>query len=146
MNSNIQFFTEDISYTLKQKTELRQWIKACAEVETREAGNINIILCSDVYLYKMNVEYLNHDTFTDIITFDNTMEGEISGDLFISLERIRENAREYSRKMSDELHRVIIHGILHLCSYSDKTDEEKKKMRARENIHLSRRSDKLSNS
>lgn len=144
MNYNIQFFNEEIAYSIKQKNQLRQWISSCIEEENHKPGIINIILCSDAYLYKMNVEYLNHDTYTDIITFDNAVEDEISGDLFISLERIRENAREYSRKIADELHRVIIHGILHLCGYGDKTDEEKKEMREKENMHLSHRPDKLS--
>ncbi len=146
MNSNIQFFTEDISYSVKQKNKLREWISACIKAENHMTGDVNIILCSDSYLHEMNVEYLNHDTFTDIITFDNSIEDEISGDLFISLDRIRENAQKYSRKISEEQHRVIIHGILHLCGYDDKTDDEKYKMREKENIHLSRRPDKLSNS
>lgn len=146
MNSNIQFFNEGVSYTIRQKNELRKWLIASIEVDNHKTGNINVIFCSDEYLHKMNIEYLNHDTLTDIITFDNAMEDEISGDLFISIDRIKENATKYSRKIADELHRVIIHGILHLCGYGDKTDEEKSKMREKENIHLSRRSDKLSNS
>jgi len=143
MNEHIHFFAEKISYTVKQKNLLRQWISESIQKEGFRPANINVIFCSDTYLHKMNVEYLAHDTLTDIITFDYSMENEISGDLFISIDRIRENAKQFSKKIADELHRVIIHGVLHLCRYGDKTEKEKQKMREKENIYLSRRPDKL---
>jgi rRNA maturation RNase YbeY len=146
MMTSIQFFSEDLDYSIRQKNLLRQWISSCIKHEKQSPGNINIVFCSDEYLHKMNIDYLNHDTLTDIITFDNSQDDEISGDLFISLERVRENAKQFSKKLSDELHRVIIHGVLHLCGYGDKTKSEEAKMREMENIYLSQRADKLSNS
>jgi rRNA maturation RNase YbeY len=143
MNNQIQFFSEEISYLVKQKTLLRKWISAVIQSEGFKAGPINVIFCRDQYLHKINVEYLDHDTYTDIITFDYSTGSEISGDLFISLERIRENAKQFSIKSIDELHRVIIHGILHLCGFGDKTADEKEIMREKENIYLVRRPDKL---
>jgi rRNA maturation RNase YbeY len=115
------------------------WIEKSIEKEKRIPGDINIIICSDDYLYEMNINYLKHDTFTDIITFDYSEENSVSGDLFISIERVRENAKKFSGRVENELHRVIIHGILHLCGYDDKTDEEKGKMRQKENDYLSER-------
>lgn len=143
MNENIHFFAEETSYSVKQKKLLKQWISESIQKEGFQPADVNLILCSDPYLHKLNVEYLDHDSLTDIITFDYSAEKTISGDLFISIDRIRENAKQYSKKITDELHRVIIHGVLHLCKYGDKTDAEKEKMREKENINLSRRPDKL---
>lgn len=138
--STINFFTEDVSYTLKNKTAIRQWIKNAIKLEGFKAGEISFILCSDDYLHKINIEYLDHDTYTDIITFDNSEEeNRITGDIFISLERIQENAGKFKVPVQDELHRVIIHGILHLCGYLDKSPKDKKLMTANEDKYLSLR-------
>lgn len=146
MTSQIQFFSEEISYPVKQKTLLKKWISSAIHAEGFKSGAINVIFCNDQYLHKMNVEYLDHDTYTDIITFDYSTDTEISGDLFISIDRVRENAQQFSKKTRDELHRVMIHGILHLCGFGDKTDDEKLNMREKENIYLIRRPDKLRDS
>ena len=99
-------------------------------------GEINVVFCSDQYLLKLNQQYLNHNTFTDIITFDY-VEGEtISGDLFISVERVKENAQKASLPFANELNRVIVHGLLHLMGYNDKTDQETQEIRAKEDFYL----------
>lgn len=133
----IHFFNENISYTLKHKTKIKQWLSNTIENEGFKCGNINIILCSDEYLLKINQQFLNHDTFTDIITFDYSENNELSGDLFISFERVKENSVLYSEKLFHELLRVMVHGVLHLCGYKDKTPREEEKMREKENENLS---------
>jgi rRNA maturation RNase YbeY len=143
MTQAINFFQEETSYTVKQKTHLRKWIADAISSEGLKTGDINIILCSDDYLHKMNTEYLDHDTYTDIITFDYSEDESISGDLFISIERVKENAGLYSKRINEELHRVIIHGVLHLCGYGDKTTIEKERMTEKENINLLCRPDQL---
>lgn len=139
----ISFFNEGAGYRLKQKKLLRNWIIFSIKNESKQPGEINVILCPDEYLHKMNVEYLQHDTLTDIITFDYSEADVVSGDLFISLDRIKENAAKYAIKTADELHRVIIHGILHLCGYNDKNGQEKIEMTAKEDSYLSLRPDEL---
>ncbi len=143
MNYSINFFNEDVAYRIKNKRFIKDWIRKTILKENKIPGEINIILCSDEFLHKMNLKYLQHDELTDIITFDNSENDIISGDLHISIERVRENAAVYSKNRNDELHRVIIHGVLHLCGYKDKTDQEIEKIRAAEDLHLSRRPDEL---
>lgn len=139
MPAKINFFLEDVSFNLKGKLKIRNWIKETAIAEGAKAGDINFIFCSDAYLHQVNRQYLNHDTFTDIITFDNSEdEGIISGDIFISIDRIRENAIKFSVSEEQELQRVIIHGILHLCGYLDKKKEEKMLMTEKEDQYLRR--------
>jgi rRNA maturation RNase YbeY len=135
----ISFFLADISYQLRSRLLLRHWLLKTINKEGYQPGDINIILCSDEYLYKLNVQYLNHRTYTDIITFDSSSGKELSGELYISLDRVRDNAREQKVSVSDELHRVMIHGILHLCGYKDKTSISKKRMSEREDYYLKRR-------
>jgi len=136
----IQFFEEDISYKIKNKKSVRLWITETIAAEGRKLKELNYILCSDSYLLQINQQYLNHDTFTDIITFDNSSEeGVITGDIFISIDRIRENATKFNVPETDELHRVIIHGTLHLLGYGDKTPAKKKKMTLKEDFYLNRR-------
>jgi len=138
---SIQFFEENISYKLKNKKSVRQWIAETIQAEGFKLNHLNYIFCSDDYLLKINQQYLNHDTFTDIITFDNSSEkGVITGDIFISIERIRENARLFKNTVTDELHRVIVHGALHLLGYGDKTPAAKKKMTLKEDFYLKERS------
>ena len=137
-NSTIQYFEENIRYRFRNKRKTADWIRTSIRNEGKEPGEINIIFCSDTFLHKMNVDYLNHDTFTDIITFDMSEEKNlITGEIFISVERARENARSLGVKMIDEIRRLIIHGILHLSGYGDRTLEEKELMTRKEDYYLS---------
>jgi probable rRNA maturation factor len=138
--SSINFFEEDISFRLKNKNKVKQWIKTAIEAEGCTLKELNYIFCSDQYLLHINQQYLDHDTYTDIITFDNSdTEKTITGDIFISIERIRENAIKFNSGEINELHRVIIHGALHLLGYQDKTAENKRIMTGKENYYLDRR-------
>lgn len=137
----ISFFEEDIQFKLKNKTQVRQWINNTIIAEGYQLKELTYIFCSDAYLLQINRQYLDHDTYTDIITFDNSEEeGKITGDIFISIERIRENAQKFNVSETDELHRVIIHGVLHLLGYKDKTAVSKEKMTQKEDDYLSKRS------
>ena len=136
----ISFFEEDITYQLKHKTALRQWITQTIHAEGYKLKELSCIFCSDSYLLQINRQYLNHDTYTDIITFDNSdREKLVVGDIFISIERIRENAAKVNISEIDELHRVIIHGVLHLLGYKDKTAVTKQKMTQKEDFYLNLR-------
>jgi probable rRNA maturation factor len=136
----ITFFEEDIRYKPKNKTALRQWISEAIKAEGFRLNELNYIFCSDEYLLQINRQYLDHDTYTDIITFDNSdTEKVIAGDIFISAERIRENAAKFKVSEADELHRVIIHGALHLLGYNDKTPVTKQKMTEKEDFYLNLR-------
>ncbi len=137
---NINFFIEDIPFSLKQKIHLRKWIVNCINAEGFKLRELSFIFCSDRYLLEMNKEYLNHDTLTDIITFDNSeQEGHIVGDIFISVDRVRENAINFKVPKCDELHRVMIHGTLHLLGYPDKGKAAKAVMTQKEDFYLSAR-------
>lgn len=138
---DILFFAEDTDFVLKQKQKVREWIYATIKAEGfRRVGELSFVFCSDAYLLEINKQYLNHDTYTDIVTFDSsTEEDEISGDIFISIERIQENATKFGVAERDELHRVIAHGVLHLCGYYDKKKEDKILMTEKENFYLSTR-------
>jgi len=136
----IQFFEEDITYKLKHKPAVRQWITNTIHSEGYKLKELNYIFCSDSYLLQINQQYLDHDTYTDIITFDNSEEEKsITGDIFISIDRIRENAATFNHTETDEIHRVIIHGALHLLGYKDKTVVTKKKMTQKEDFYLNMR-------
>ena len=136
-HSTIHFFSEEIQFTLKQKGLLRDWISTTIKAENHKLRELNFIFCSDSYLLNINKQYLDHDTFTDIITFDNSdKEGFITGDIFISLDRVRENARKFNVDEKDEMHRVMIHGTLHLLGYPDKGKEAKALMSAKEDHYL----------
>jgi len=136
----IHFFLEDISFTLKQKGLIRSWVKNTIVEEGFKLKELNFIFCSDNYLLSMNQGYLKHDTLTDIITFDNSEQKRvIVGDIFISLERIRENAQSFKVTTESELHRVMIHGTLHLLGYADKGKEAKALMTSKEDLYLSKR-------
>src|ERR1700761_5502008 len=135
----IHFFEEDITYKLKKKTLVRQWITETILTEGFKLKELNYIFCSDAYLLQINQQYLNHDTYTDIITFDNSeQEKVIVGDIFISAERISENALKFKVPEANEMHRVIIHGALHLLGYKDKTAESKKLMTQMEDNYLAK--------
>lgn len=141
---NINFFVEDIQYTLRGKRKLTEWIKNTLKSEKQRVKHLNIILTSDNYLSRLNTSYLNKSNLTDVISFDYSDKGDaIEGDIYISLERVRENANTYRTKIKEELHRVIIHGVLHLAGYSDNTKDEKQQMTMREDKYLSLRPEGL---
>ena len=119
--------------------KVKNWIVKAILNENLKEGEINYIFCDDNYLSDLNIKYLRHNTLTDIISFDYSIGKIISGDIFISIERVKENAEMFNTKYVDELHRVMIHGVLHYCGYKDKTDEEKTQMRAKEDYYLSLR-------
>ena len=134
----ITFFSEDVSFKLSSPNKVRRWIKEVILLEKHTLSEISYIFCSDDYLHNMNVQYLNHDTLTDIITFDNSEEeDQIEGDIFISVDRVKENATQLNLPFDTELHRVMIHGILHLCGYKDKTSADNELMRKKEDACLS---------
>lgn len=129
----INFFSEEIKFDLPQKLRRKAWLKKISQSEGYKIGELNYIFCSDEYLYQINVEYLNHHTYTDIITFDNSEEEKtIEGDIFISIERVRENASKHRQNEDSELSRVISHGLFHLMGYKDKSEEQTETMRNRE--------------
>lgn len=133
----INFHVEDIDFKLQQKLRIKSWLKSIIEAEGFKTGDINYIFCSDNYLLKINIEYLAHDYLTDIITFDNSeVEELIEGDIFVSIDRVKDNAQGFEVSFEYELKRVLAHGILHLCGYLDKTDEDEKLMRSKENHYL----------
>jgi probable rRNA maturation factor len=129
----ITFFEEDIQFKLSHKNLHKRWLKEIAKVENFVISELNYIFCSDTYLLKINQEYLNHETYTDIITFDNSEEDQvIEGDIFISIHRVEENAQQEQVLFEEELHRVMSHGLLHLMGYKDKSKEDKIQMRKKE--------------
>lgn len=141
MTSSISFFNADVPYVLRSKNGIRNWLSQVVKKEGFRLGELSIILCSDEYLYKMNVQYLKHKTYTDVITFDQSeSKEEVSGELYVSIDRIKDNAKLLSINILDELHRVIVHGTLHLCGYGDKDPKSKAKMTAKENFYLQKRS------
>jgi probable rRNA maturation factor len=141
VNQKIQFFSEDFNFTPKSKGKLRRWMTSVIKSEKKTPWYINYIFCSDEYLLELNRCYLKHETLTDIITFPFLEENEnISGDIFISIPRVKENAEKFGQNIETELHRVMVHGILHLLGYKDKSKTEKARMRAKENESLCLRS------
>jgi len=140
LNQKLHFHFEEISFQLSNKKALRAWLIACGKAENHIINQLNYIFCSDNYLLDINKNYLNHNYYTDVITFDYSEEKDaITGDVFISYERVKENARDFSIPLKDELHRVIIHGLLHLFGYSDKTPVQKATMKVKEDFYLSLR-------
>lgn len=128
----IAFFTEDIDFIWTDTDKTIQWVEAIIARENRQLLQLTFIFCSDQYLHQINLEYLQHDDYTDIITFPYSQPPYIEGDIFISIERVRENATTYASSFEQELRRVIIHGVLHLCGYPDKTAPEAAAMRTKE--------------
>lgn len=135
----ISYYNQDIDFVLKGKMFNNRWLKMVAESEIKKLGDISIIFCSDNYILEVNMKYLNHDYFTDIITFDYCEGNRISGDLFISIDTVRENASFYGSEFTEELNRVMVHGILHLIGYDDHTEADQKLMREKENYYLEMR-------
>ena len=131
-------FNSETSFTLKNQNKLVKWIGDVVSSEGFQVAEINYIFCDDSYLNKINQEFLNHDTFTDIISFDYTLGKEVGGDIFISIERVLENAEKFNEVFENELYRVMIHGILHFMGYKDKTKKEKTLMRTKEDENIFR--------
>ena len=130
-------FNHENDFVLRNQNKISQWISFVISSEGFKEGTINYIFCDDNYLHKLNVEFLNHDTLTDIISFDYSVGKELHGDIFISIDRVKENAQDFNVDFKDELNRVIVHGVLHYCGYRDKSDVESEEMRAKENHYLS---------
>ena len=125
------------AFSLKTKPEVIKCIETLVKQELREIGDITFVFCDDNYLHKINLEFLEHNTYTDIITFDYSVGSQIISEIYISVDRVADNAKKYSQTFEDEIHRVMIHGILHLCGYNDKLAEDKQIMRDKENHYLS---------
>jgi len=134
--SNINFYIEQIESFRVNRKHIREMIHKLIENEGKKSGGISIIFCSDEFLLDINKQHLNHNYFTDIITFDYVKDDTISGDLFISTDRVKSNSKEYKVSFNQELHRVIFHGILHLVGFKDKTNEEFETMKTKENKYL----------
>jgi rRNA maturation RNase YbeY len=132
----ISFQNQSIAFQLKEKTKLKLWIKSIIEKEKHALGDINYIFCSDDELLEINLKHLNHNTLTDIITFDYVEGKTVSSDIFISIDRVTENAKKFEVSFEEELRRVLIHGVLHLCGYKDKTKADAELMRKKENWAL----------
>lgn len=138
--AGIDFFSQDISFKVPRPRKTKQWIRQVVISEKKQLAHLNYIFCSDEYLSTINRQYLKHKTLTDIITFDTSDSPErIEGDIFISIERVRANAEALKSAFDEELHRVLIHGVLHLIGYTDKSPREKSRMRKKEDAYLSLR-------
>ena len=132
----ISFSTVETNYNLKNKLKVKNWVKSILETEGKSAGDITYVFCNDEYLLGINEKYLKHDTLTDIITFDYSEKGKLSGDIFISIERVKENSVSFNTTLNQELGRVMAHGVLHLSGYKDKNPEDKKMMRSKEDFYM----------
>ena len=131
--SSILFFTDGISYSLRNRTEVRKWLTAIARSHKKKIAELNYIFVSDKRLLQINQDFLDHDTLTDIITFPGDAEkGFVAGEIYISIDRVRDNAKSYNQSVSTELHRVMAHGLLHLCGFKDKSSKDQLTMRSQE--------------
>nr|WP_314895954.1 rRNA maturation RNase YbeY [uncultured Flavobacterium sp.] len=129
-------FNYETDFTLDNEEAVASWLSTVITSENKKEGEINYIFCDDEYLHKINLEYLNHDTLTDIISFDYTMGNELSGDVFVSVERVKDNAVDFNVPFEDELKRVLVHGVLHYCGYKDKGEADELLMRSKEDEKL----------
>ena len=127
----INFYSEN-SFELQDESSYSEWLQRVISSEAKKTGEISFIFCDDEYLLEINRKYLDHDTYTDIISFDNSLGKMLQGDIFISTERVAENASTYNVSFEEELQRVLVHGVLHLCGYKDKSEEERDVMRVKE--------------
>ncbi|WP_225035935.1 rRNA maturation RNase YbeY [Winogradskyella sp. SM1960] len=132
-------FNYETNFNLENESDFSKWITETILEEHCKEGEINYIFCSDDYLHQLNVDFLNHDTLTDIISFDYSVGKELHGDIYISVDRVKENAQEFNTSFEDEMARVIIHGILHYCGYKDKSESDEKLMRSKEDYYLEKR-------
>ena len=133
-------FNYETEFKLENETKISEWISKAINSENCKEGELNYIFCSDDYLHKINIDFLNHDTLTDIISFDYSVGKELHGDIYISVERVEDNAKDFDVSFEDEVARVMIHGILHYCGYKDKSEDDAKLMRSKEDYYLSTRS------
>lgn len=133
------FTYHKVKFKLDKVAGIKKWIEAIAKTEKKAIGGINYVFVGDDELLKLNKQYLKHNSYTDIITFDYSEPKEISGDIFISIDRVKDNAKKFKVKFDDELHRVMIHGVLHLCGYKDKTPKDAREMRKKEDFSLGKR-------
>jgi probable rRNA maturation factor len=129
-------FNYETQFELNNWKEISNWISSVISSEEFKEGDINYVFCDDDYLLKLNIEFLKHHTLTDIISFDYTIGKILHGDIFISIERVKENAKKFNVSFQDELQRVMVHGVLHYCGYKDKTEEDSKLMRDKENFYI----------
>jgi len=137
---SFHFFYEDVDFHFTAIRNTKSWLRKVIKAENKKLGELNYIFCSDPFLADVNLQYLNHTTLTDIITFDTSEDVQlIEGEIYISVERVKENAQKYKVTFDRELHRVMVHGVLHLLGYSDKTSQQKKIMRKKEDAYLSLR-------
>ncbi|WP_293891873.1 rRNA maturation RNase YbeY [Flavobacterium sp.] len=130
-------FNYELDFKLADETAYSDWLSKVISSEVKMEGEINYIFCDDDYLLEINQQYLGHDTLTDIISFDYSIGNELHGDIFISIERVRENTIDFNVDFEDELKRVIVHGVLHYCGYKDKSEEDEKLMRQKEEEKMS---------
>lgn len=133
----ISFFFEETNFTLPDANKIKAWLKAIAVEENFKLDSINYIFCSDEYLLSLNLQYLDHDTYTDIITFDYSDDNILEGDIYISVDRVSENAQQLNVDFNEEIYRVIVHGLLHMMGFNDKSPMQKKEMRSKEDSCLS---------
>lgn len=136
---NVHFFSEGIEFKLPHPRKTTSWLNVVAKMEGKNLASINYIFCTDSYLLQLNQDYLKHRTFTDILTFDYSDKSNLEGEIFISIERVKENSKTFDRPFDEELHRVIIHGLLHMMGYKDKSKTQKARMRKKEEACLSLR-------
>ncbi len=130
-------FNYETKFQLENETDISKWISSVISSEKFKEGDINYVFCDDDYLLKLNIKFLNHNTLTDIISFDDTIGKILQGDIFISVERVKENAENFNVSFQEELNRVMVHGILHYCGYKDKTKTDSKIIRRKENFYIS---------
>jgi rRNA maturation RNase YbeY len=134
----IEFFSQ-LTFELSNEQEVSEWLNMTADSLNYEIGDLTYVFCTDEHLHKINLEFLAHDTYTDIITFNYNLHRQVNGEVYISVDRVRENASTYKQRFQDELHRVMVHGLLHLCGLNDKEEEEIIAMRKAEDQALERR-------
>lgn len=130
-------FNYETKFQLENETDISKWISSVISSEKFKEGDISYVFCDDDYLLKLNIKFLNHNTLTDIISFDDTIGKILHGDIFISVERVKENAENFNVSFQEELNRVMVHGILHYCGYKDKTKTDSKTIRSKENFYIS---------
>jgi len=136
-SGKVMFNDIDIKTSFKDRTKIKEWIKQAIKKEKYKLGELSYNFCSDEYLLQINIEHLNHDFYTDIITFELNEDKTIIGDIYISIDRVKDNAKQNNKSFTNELMRVLIHGVLHLCSYKDKTKKDAANMREKEDYYLS---------
>ena len=134
-------FNSEVPFEISNADTIASWLSSIISQENYNEGEVSIVFCDDEFLHKLNVEFLDHDTLTDVISFDYSMGKEIHGEIFISIERVKENANEFNQTFDAELSRVMAHGILHYCGYKDKSESEAATMRSKEEFYLQQRAD-----